>query len=78
MRHLAWGSAASTSRRQRGDDAVRRIATSLGCPVETLTRAAHLESYPDEVAELVRLWFKIEDPAVRQAVLAEVRKAAMK
>lgn len=78
MRHPAWGSVASTSRRQRGHDAVRRIATSLGCPVETLTRAAHLESYPNEMAELVRLWFKIEDPAVRQALLAEVRKVAMR
>ena len=37
---------------------------------------AHLETYPDETAELVRLWFKIEDPAVHRRVLAEVRMAA--
>jgi hypothetical protein len=42
-----------------------------------LTQAAHLETYPEETAELVRLWFKIEDPAVRRALLAEVRKAVI-
>ncbi|MGU3668429.1 hypothetical protein ACLBX9_29970 [Methylobacterium sp. A49B] len=36
--------------------------------------AAHLETYPDETAELVRLWFKIEDPAARRALLAQVRE----
>ena len=76
MRHPAWGSPASLSSRQRGHDAVRRIAKTLGCSVMTLTQAARLETYPDETAELVRLWFKIEDPAVRRRVLAEVRMAA--
>ena len=76
MRHPAWGSPTSLSTRQRGHEAVRRIAETLGCSVVTLRQAAHLETYPDETAELVRLWFKIEDPAVRRRVLAEVRMAA--
>lgn len=77
MRHPAWGASAGTSSRQRARDALRRIAETLRCPVETLMQTAHQEAYPDETAELVRLWFKIEDPAVRRAVLAEVRKAAI-
>ena len=76
MRHPAWGSSPSLSTRRRGYDAVRRIAETLGCPVTALTQVAHLETYPNETAELVRLWFKIEDPAVRRRVLAEVRMAA--
>jgi D-serine deaminase-like pyridoxal phosphate-dependent protein len=76
MRHPAWGSSTPTNRRQRGLAAVRRIAATLDCPVETLMQAAHLEAYPDDTAELVRLWFKIKDPAARSAVLAEVRRAA--
>ena len=76
MRHPAWEPLASSISRQHGHDAVRRIAETLGCSVVTLTQAACLETYPDETAELVRLWFKIEDPAVRRRVLAEVRMAA--
>ena len=56
---------------------MRRIAETLGCPIEVLTQTAHLEAYPDETAELIRLWFKIEDRAARRALLAEVRKASM-
>lgn len=76
MRHPAWGLSASADSRQRARDAVRRIADTLGCPVETLMQAAHLDAYLDETAELIRLWFKIEDPAVRRVLLSEVRKAA--
>lgn len=77
MRHPAWEFPAATSSRQRARDALRRIAETLRCPIETLTQTAHLETYPDETAELVRPWFKIEDPAVRRAILAEMRKAAI-
>lgn len=77
MRHPAWGSSAASSSRQRALNALQRIAETLRCPVETLTQTAHLETYPDETAELVRVWFKIEDPAVRRALLAEVRKVAI-
>ena len=77
MRHPAWGSSAASSSRQRARDALRRIAETLQCSVETLAQTAHLETYPDEEAELIRLWFKIEDPAVRRALLAEVRKATI-
>lgn len=78
MHHPTWQTSGVGSRRNRGRDALQRIARSLECPVETLMQAAHLETFPDETAELVRLWFKIEDPAVRRALLAEVRRAAMR
>lgn len=78
MHHPAWQTSGSGSWRNRGRDALQCIAVTLGCPAERLMRSAYLETYPDETAELVRLWFKIEDPTVRRTLLAEVRKASIR
>ncbi|TXN04203.1 hypothetical protein FV242_08285 [Methylobacterium sp. WL64] len=76
MRHPAWPTSIGASRRDPNRDALQRIADTLKCPVETLLKSAHSEVYPDETAELVRLWFKIQDATARRTILEQLRAAA--
>ena len=76
MRHPAHQSPVDSSQHDRGRKVIQRIADTLGCPVETLLKAARSEVYPNETAELIRLWFKIQDAAARQVLLEQIRKVA--
>ena len=78
MHHPAWASPIGRIDRDRGRNALRRIAGTLGIPEEALLREARSECYPDDAAELVRLWFKVEDPAVRRTILDQVRSISVK
>lgn len=66
----------STTEQKRARLALDRIAASLNCSSDYLMQMAHAETYPDENSELVRLWFKIQDPTVRRNLLIQIRDAA--
>ncbi len=76
MLYPAWPLMSDGRSRDRNRAILQRIAHTLGCSPQTLLREADKEAYPDEAAELVRLWFKIKDPTVRQTLLLQVQKAA--
>ncbi len=76
MDHLASPPSEAASRRDRNRQALQRIADTLGCPVSALLSEGRPMSFPDQTAELVRLWFSLNNPKKRQAVLDAVRKAA--
>jgi hypothetical protein len=76
MRHPVRHSHAGSNPHDHSRKVIERIADTLRCPIETLLETAHSEAYPDETAELIRLWFKIQDDTTRKALLDQIRVAA--
>lgn len=59
---------------------IARIAEILGCSAEAFldggeTQATEPASDAREMAELVRLWSALRDPALRRDILAQLREA---
>lgn len=69
-------SASSNGRQDRFRSHLQRIADALGTTPEALIEGAKDETYGDDTAELVRLWFKITDADHRRLILEQVRKLA--